>query len=640
MIRRVLALAGLLAALAVSPHALGGTAEDRKLGIEITWNEDWSGALGVYEPIQLTILDKKKKHTLRITVSEESFLGYGSGLGSSKGVSVIDLALPLGETKIELPVLRADASYYSVKVDVDGRRNTNLSFTGGSGPVDATVPTILVIGRGFESGESSLASVIEASDDLDVLHTEELSPDSASRYWQSYLGIPAVVALRTEDAVRLAPDERLALSRWVRFGGGTLWLHGDDREGALESMRLFAGSVRRTGELVEVGCMTGTVLLTRGLEDLADSWFAEVQESISVSGGVITGPSSHIPEYEQIKTVAYDSMARAALFDGKARWMLVNEYSYTTSYYKHSPYVSGVKSCLDDLLDGLHDVPRVGYVLISFLLAFLIGPLNLIVLRLKRRLALFYVTAPLIAGVGMAALLAYTILDEGLILKRKTASVMLHDPASGQGVVYQAHGTFGGLTTRKRPVYPVETAVVPFHTDDQGSGTMSLVTDWTEAQRLSSGWIASRKQRGLLTATPTKVRMSMKLTRGADGSVHVENGLTSMAKVVAARVDPCVGKDPCVAELQYYIARDVKAGESARMEPSEEIVDVPLIYLDQMDWTIAAQMEGLPHLEDKGLGGEVLRERFYYVAVPHLEQADVALVEEAPAQGEADDVPE
>jgi hypothetical protein len=624
MRRGALALAGLLAVLAAPSPALGGTAEDRKLGIEITWTEDWSGALGVYEPIQLTILNKKKKHTLSIAASEESFLSYG--MGSSKGVSTIDVALPLGETRVELPVLRADASYFNVSVAVDGRSNGNLSFSGGSGPVDGTVPTVLVIGRGYESGESSLAGAIEAMDDLDALHTEQLPPGSTSRFWQSYAGIPAIVAIRTVDAMQLGADQRTALSRWVRFGGGTLWLHGEDHEGALASLGLFAGSVRRTGELVELGCMCGTVLLTRDLETLADDWFAAIQDSITVSGGVITGPSVSIPEYERVMTVAYDALARAALFDGKARWMLSNDYTYTTGPYRHSGHVGAVRHHLDRLLDGLHDVPRVGYILISFLLAFLIGPLNLVILRLKRRLALFYVTAPLIAGLGMAALLAYTILDEGLVLKRKTTSVMLHDPATGKAAVYQAHATFGGLTSRSKPVYPVETVVVPFMVDDASTSMTSFVTDWTSAQRLSSGWVASRKVRGVLTATPAKVRMSMSLS--VDGKVvSVTNGLTSAAKVVAARIDPGDGSDP-----GYYIARDVKPGATVRMKPSEQVVDVPLLYVDRMDWTIAAQMEGLPHLEDESLGGDVLRERFYYVAVQHLEDADIA-----PALGEADD---
>jgi hypothetical protein len=280
--------------------------------------------------------------------------------------------------------------------------------------------------------------------------------------------------------------------------------------------------------------------------------------------------------------------------------------------------VGNLKSLLDGLLQGLHDVPRVGYILISFFLAFLIGPLNLIILRLKRRLALFYVTAPLIAAIGMAALLGYTILDEGLVLKRKSVSVMLHDPPSGRAAVYQAHATFGGLTTRRKPVYPVEAAVVPFMDDSVGTGTMSFVTNWTSAQKLSSGWIASRKQRGLLTATPTKVRMAMTLS--VDGKkVSVTNGLTSAARVVSARIDPGDGADP-----EYYIARDVKAGATVRLKPSKEIVDVPLLYLDRMDWTIAAQMEGLPHLEDEVLGGDVLHERFYYVTTQHLEDVDLS----------------
>jgi hypothetical protein len=322
-------------------------------------------------------------------------------------------------------------------------------------------------------------------------------------------------------------------------------------------------------------------------------------------------------------------LGRGALFNENTRWM--HGETYATSYYGSDEFprvhIGKVKSALEKLLSGLHDVPRAGYVLISLFMAFLIGPLNLIVLRYRRKLALLYITAPLIALLGMGGLLAYTIMDEGLHLKRKSVNVLLHDPASGDGAMYQAHGTFGGLAGRKRPAFPVESLVVPFHSQTLAtSGANHLVTDWTSAQKLGSGWIASRRYRGILTVTPTKVRMGMKLVM-RDGKVMVENGLTATAKTVAARI--C--EDESCDTASYHIVRNVKPGDTREMLPSETVVAVPLLDMHRMDWSVAAAMEGLPHMDEHDLGGEAFEERMYYVAATHLEAPDLEpRTEEAP----------
>jgi hypothetical protein len=572
-------------------------AEDPDLGIGIDWSEDWGEVLGAYETLHLTFRNRKKERRLAIRASEEAWTYGARGARSS---ALVETTLPPGETTIEVPVFRPGSAYFKVDIAVDGAWSEKLSFSGGGGAGDNAVPTVLVIGVGVEAGEAALDQAIDASMDHDVLLTASVPLDALSRYWQTYAGLPAVVALRSEDVPRLGLDERQALARWVMLGGGTLWLHGEDPNAAMEAMGLFAGSVRATEDLVEAGCMSGKVLLSPNLDALANGWIDSITATASAGAA-----------YTRLKQVAYRSMGRSALVNGWVRMTIGNSYAPYSSYDMGSAYVSGLAKVQTLLLEDLHDVPRLGYMLISFLLALVIGPLNLIVLRGRKRAGLFYLTAPAIALAGMVALLGYTLLDEGLQLKRKSIAVLLHDPVSGQGAVYEAHGTFGGMATRKRPVLPVDAVVVPFASDLAAGFAGNVTTDWSTAQRLSSGWIVSRRLRGLLTITPVRVRMGMKVTRHP-GGVAIENGLTHAARIVAVRLPIAEDGTPVT-----WIARDVQPGRSVEMA-SEEKVPVPFLDIEDMDWTVAARMEGLPHVDEHGLGGEILEDAFYYVAVEHL----------------------
>jgi hypothetical protein len=658
--RRIALPAIALAVALLAPSGAGAaSATDPDLELEVTWAEDWTEAGGAYLPVQLVLVNKGKTRTVRIRAADESY-SYAPGMaaaGARTSTSLFVMTLPPGETRVEIPVLQSDGSYMQVSFQVDGGWADRLNLPG-SGHGNAQVRPLVVLDRADGSAAGDLARLVEDAGYENIITVARVPLESASRYWQSYLGVPGIVVLASQHVESLAKAERTAIARWVKLGGGTLWLHGEDPEGALETLGLFAGSVGPLGgDMLEIGCMTGTVILSPDVSACAKEWLSLIPEkeapgATPASAGIRAPTPSPgestvlklmVPGFEEIARLSRASAVRSSLYNGAVRGASDWGYAHGVIGWEETTdeYTKKVSFELNMLLDGLHEIPRIGYCLISLLLAFLLGPLNLALLRSKRRLALFYVTAPLLALVGMVGLMGFTILDEGLHLKLNRAAVMVHDPVSGTGGVYIAQGTFGGLATSERPTFPVETAVIPFATSDDDKATrVNLVTDWTSAQRLATGWVSSRKHRGILTATPTRVRMGLTVEVGQDGNVYLENGLTSRARLVKARLPADGDQGLCLdveahedclgwKEASYY-AVDVKPGQRVRMQKTmfsaDEDVEVPLIDMSNVDWTIQAEMEGLPHVEDHAIDGEVFEESYHYVQIRHFENPDFDVV--------------
>lgn len=652
-------IALLAIALAAPSGAWAASATDPDLELEVTWAEDWSEASGAYLPVQLVLVNRGKTRTVRIRASDETFT-YAprmAAAGASTSTSLFAMTLPPGETRVEIPVLSSHGSYMQVSFQVDGTWAERLNLPG-SGHGTAQVRPFVVLDRADGTATGDLSRLVEDAGYENVLSVTRVPLESASTYWQSYLGIPGIVVLASKHVESLGKAERTAIARWVKLGGGTLWLHGESPEDALETLGLFAGSVVPLGgDMLEIGCMTGTVILSPDVSKCTEGWLSlipggEAPDAASGAAGIRAATPSvaesavlrlMVPGFEEVARLSRASAVRSSLYNGAVRGMSDWGYAHGITGWDETTdeYTKKVSFELNMLLEGLHEIPRIGYCLISLLLAFLLGPVNLGLLRSKRRLALFYVTAPLLALAGMVGLMGFTILDEGLHLKLNRAAVMVHDPVSGTGGVYIAQGTFGGLATSERPTFPVETAVIPFATSgDDKASRVNLVTDWTSAQRLATGWVSSRKHRGILTATPTRVRMGLTVEVGQDGNVYLDNGLTSRAILVKARL-PAVGDQGLCLDVEAhgdclgwkegtYYAADVKPGQRVRMQRTTfsagEDVEVPLVDMSNVQWTIQAEMEGLPHVQDHSIDGEVFEESYHYVQVRHFENPDFDLV--------------
>jgi hypothetical protein len=422
----------------------------------------------------------------------------------------------------------------------------------------------------------------------------------------------------------LSGDRRIALRRWVHLGGGTLWLHGTDHARAAARLGLDLGSRERAGDTWVYASGTGRAILTPGLNAFAKRNKSAIEDIVSEaagspSGGLaapaapspITGPAATallLVELERGRT-------RAGLYQPAIR---MNTGASPATGLGYDAFDKRIEVALEGITEGLHDVPRLGYVLISLLLAVIIGPVNFLVLRHRRRPAFFYLTAPLLGLGGMTMLLGYTLLDEGVSLKRRHLAVLLHDPATGRGAAYEAHGTFGGILPPRNIEYPVETAVAPFYEMDPipSHGAQRLVTVWSPAQRLARGWTRSRDTSAFLTVTPERVRMGMTVrTDPSTGEVTVDNGLTATAEWVYARLEDEEGGSSLMTTAEVAPGQNAVMETAGRQTSAARIFAVPFLDLDAMDWEVVARMEGLPHLRDDQLGGEVVSRRLWYVAL-------------------------
>lgn len=620
-------LAVMLAASSTSASSFTGPmAQHPKLGIKVESDESWSQVPTIYHPVQLRFTNRDKDRNVEITTTTSGI--NAPFAGSKQTSSRLQFPLPAGETYIEFPLLvTQDSPSVNTRIAVDGRFHDELSLYHYSTYMDYSYPILLTLGTTPAGLEDTLQALNQT-----MVRRQEIPLGSAARYWQCYLGLPGIVVIASRDVDLLTREQQQALARWVTLGGGTLWIHGSGHDEAVGELDLHPGSHVVEGEVFFYRCSTGALILSRDIDDLSEKLVSSIQKIKDESGSSSSTTGYYDPYAGAIMGTAetaaiLDEMekarGRAALFSPRVRAGI--GLMGTPSGAMASGYATKMESSLDNLMNGLHEVPRLGYVLISFLLALLIGPVNFIVMRARRKQALFYVTAPALALTGMLLLLGYTVLDEGVSLKRKHWAVLVHEPAQGSGAIFEAHGTFAGLFPPRNLQYSHETAAIPIYESSLGYGVkeenMRHVTSWTPAQTLVSGWTRSRQERAFATLSPLRVRMGMQVTVDPSGQVWVENGLTATATWVQVRLVDEDGRET------IYKSADVGPGDRVRMQARATSEDtglrfmVPYVDLDNVDWQVVARMENLPHLTDALLGGEVEERRLWYVSIGHPDPA-------------------
>jgi hypothetical protein len=512
-----------------------------------------------FMPARFTVTNRGEERSLALTIRGRGY-GYRSDFSC---VSSVRMKLPPGETSLEIPHLRS--SYYSVvEVHLDGERVEDrlggISSHHGYGSV-----AVLRVGLKPPPAKPTSSPGPRRRYAYHRATAVDLTPDQLPRHWQCYLGMRGVLLLDTGKALELGPAQKRAINTWVTCGGGALVLSGDGGTGAARSLGLTlgepVGGYRR--------CLTGVVRLATEKEALAYTY--SKAQSMSNRGV---------------------QPRKLGLLHG----------GNTTS--------SSVRPAADgesDIFAGLHEIPRLGYALLSILLAAIIGPANLVFLRRKRKAALIYLTAPLLALLGMASLGLYALLRDGLEVKSNEIAVLLHDQRSGRGAAIQSRALFAGMAPGDGAVYDTEVAALPFTRRSAAGVTVS--TDWSDSQHLAGGWVRGRELCGVSTVAPVRVRMGVRVKRLSDGNVEVVNELSSAVKRAWARLP----------DGSCWRSDRVEPGGRARMlrarsEPRFGDGNFRSA-LHRLGWRVLAEAEGLPYLQTGGLKARKLKARYLYVGV-------------------------
>ena len=172
-------------------------------------------------------------------------------------------------------------------------------------------------------------------------------------------------------------------------------------------------------------------------------------------------------------------------------------------------------------------VPVRGLLLIMLVFVILIGPVNLLVLSKKKKRMWLLWTVPLISLITCLAVSAFTVLSEGWGGRARYWSFTILDERSHRASTIGLSAFYAPLTPGDGLRYGVETEITSQaeRLNYTGRSGPARNADWTEDQHLETGWVTARTPAHFMVRRTETRRERLTLTRNADGSVTVVNGL-------------------------------------------------------------------------------------------------------------------
>ncbi len=395
---------------------------------------------------------------------------------------------------------------------------------------------------------------------------EHLPLDLLPTRWQSYAGLGSMLVMTDRDALRLAPEQRVALGRWVQWLGGSLWLLGGDAGRAAADLGLDPGAKAKAPQAgVAVYPFFSGVLMTQAEPDV---------------------------------TTLFDMIPL------QSEEHLLRPYFQAQRYYRYTP-------------DFWNEAQRLGGIgsgaicLALAALALLMGPLNFWYVRRRRNTLLFFITTPVLALAGVAAIFGLSILMEGLGGRYVEWAALLRPADSDEALMLDVKGVRPGFTVPEL-AFGDEALVYPVSGDN--SSERSYITDYTSGMRLSGDWFRPRSVSGLAHIQPVTARMRLEIEEGEDG-VFVTNNLGFGVKRLAVRL----------ADGRTGWAENVRPGDRAVLarENNSNRLDTLTDTLSEISqaenahrlattvW-LAAECEGLPYLDGGGLSASRAAGWYYY----------------------------
>jgi hypothetical protein len=182
----------------------------------------------------------------------------------------------------------------------------------------------------------------------------------------------------------------------------------------------------------------------------------------------------------------------------------------------------------EPLLEGVGELSHHTLLAVLLVLALLMAPLNVWVVRRSRRPAALLVTVPLLSLLGSLGVVAYGIARDGLGVVEATRSWAVLDQETQTASSATVRALFLGSAGGRRLAPGAGTVVLPFTTDEAYEWTLqrhSLTQDVDAGEvRFDSGWLPVRRPFLHLVLGDRSSRKHVVARREGDGIV-VENAL-------------------------------------------------------------------------------------------------------------------
>ncbi len=203
-------------------------------------------------------------------------------------------------------------------------------------------------------------------------------------------------------------------------------------------------------------------------------------------------------------------------------------------------------------------IPFRSLYLLTFLFALLIGPVNLIVLTIKRRKIWIFWTVPLIAFFASAAIFGYASWAEGWGVLFRTVGFTILDEYSRRATTISLIGCYSPYTSSDGFHFSPETNVTFVNDFDRyNRSSRNLYIDWTQDQHFREGWISARVPIHLHLRKSETRRERLSVRKNPDGTLTAVNGL-------GARITRLLYRD---TSGKWFSGNGVKAGGEMALRP-------------------------------------------------------------------------
>lgn len=349
--------------------------------------------------------------------------------------------------------------------------------------------------------------------------------------WEAYTSLDLVVLDLAAGVAEPEGEALEALLAWVRCGGRLLVTGADSIE-----------------------------LLAR--HPLAFGW---LEDRFEVKGG--TAQDLHVYRCAQGLLVLEESPdAGINPMEGSSRGLATGMVALDLDLSKSWTRWSGSDSRMPDalaVLGGFGRLPLRGYILFLVIFALLIGPVNFLWVRRKKKPMLLLVTVPGIALGVSIGLVVYGILAEGLDVKANVRSWAVLDQRENHVTTAEVRRLFAGSSPGAglRPERGTAVFPEPRSRWRMREGVSRFRQDLTDGRLLSDGYVQIRREFDQLVLGDRTARARL-AARYSGEAIEVSNAL-------GATVDSLLLRSP---DGEYHLLEaELAPGASARLHPTSGI---------------------------------------------------------------------
>ena len=519
---------------------------DPVAGLRVAIDTTWAGAAG-YRPVGVTVTPLRPSPAERV-LRFELFIRRNNVRDYDLSVTQ-DVVLPAGasrpvEATIAVPQHIAWWNY-RVEVREDGRELPRLGvgwtpcYVSSAAEWSECFPAMLVVGdtlpdiqaicQLFPEGANYQRPYQSSSVSSNHLPTVTARPSSElPERWIDYSGLD-VVYITLDDLAKLEqrrPRALRAILEWTA-AGGNLWIFG------------AGDDWKRLGEIEQ---------LVGLLDEGAESGSAVTEERRFLPRPLQMGMVVAFRRENELTVREWESVSSEV---GRDRWLWCQRHGLSTSRENGDYW--------NFLIPGVGLAPATEFCVLITLFVLAIGPLNYWLLRRWGRIHLLVVTIPVGAATVTLLLFVYAVLADGLGTRVRVRSVTRIDQRVDRAVCWSRASYYAGLAPYGGLAFPQDVAVTPLedfpaNADRYPQSGLRQEMRWDDAQRLRSGFLASRTPTQYFTVRSRESRRGLVLARPR-GKPQVINQLGTPIHQVLM----------CDEDGQLYWAEGVPADGAAEL---------------------------------------------------------------------------